>query len=94
MGTAIINVKITIHNEPDQAVKIPAFSAFLEGKDVKKLPMSLGEALSYLEQSDVVRRGMPGEMYRLYHEYKFDEWARFMSTATDWDNDMYMECLP
>ena len=70
------------------------YEAIKEGKDVKKLPMSLGEALSYLEQSEVVRRGMPGEMYRLYHEYKFDEWARFMSTATDWDNDMYMECLP
>ena len=70
------------------------YEAIKEGKDVKKLPMSLGEALSYLEQSDVVRKGMPGEMYRLYHEYKFDEWARFMSTATDWDNDMYMECLP
>ena len=70
------------------------YEAIKEGKDVKKLPMSLGEALSYLEQNEVVRRGMPGEMYRLYHEYKFDEWARFMSTATDWDNDMYMECLP
>jgi len=33
-------------------------------------------------------------MYRLYHEYKSDEWARFMSTVTDWDNDTYMECLP
>ena len=30
----------------------------------------------------------------LYHEYKYDEWARFMSTSTDWDNEMYMECLP
>ncbi|MDG2190821.1 MAG: glutamine synthetase, partial [Paracoccaceae bacterium] len=70
------------------------YEAIKEGKEVKKLPMSLGEALSYLEQSEVVRRGMPGEMYRLYHEYKYDEWARFMSTSTDWDNEMYMECLP
>ena len=70
------------------------YEAIKEGKEVKKLPMSLGEALSYLEQNEVVRRGMPGEMYRLYHEYKYDEWARFMSTSTDWDNEMYMECLP
>ena len=79
---------------PGQAAKKAASKVLPKGKDVKKLPMSLGEALGYLEQSEVVRRGMPGEMYRLYHEYKFDEWARFMSTATDWDNDMYMECLP
>ena len=56
--------------------------------------MSLGEALDYLADSEVVQRGMPGEMYRLYHEYKHDEYARFMSTVTDWDNEMYMECLP
>ena len=37
---------------------------------------------------------MPDEMYRLYHEYKSDEWARFMSTVTDWDKETYMECLP
>ena len=49
---------------------------------------------SALEQDEVVQQGMPGEMYRLYHEYKSDEWERFMSTVTDWDNDTYMECLP
>ncbi|MEO0388248.1 MAG: hypothetical protein AAF281_12080, partial [Pseudomonadota bacterium] len=31
---------------------------------------------------------------RLYDEYKRDEFARFMSTVTEWDNEMYMECLP
>lgn len=56
--------------------------------------MSLGEALQALEADEVVQRGMPGEMYRLYHEYKSDEWARFMSTVTDWDKDTYIECLP
>ena len=56
--------------------------------------MSLGEALEFLKNSDVVRRGMPGEMYRLFDEYKQDEYARFMSTVTDWDKDTYMECLP
>jgi len=70
------------------------YEAIKEGKQVKKLPMSLGEALDHLEGNEVVRRGMPGEMYRLFHEYKHDEYARFMSTVTDWDNETYMECLP
>ena len=56
--------------------------------------MSLGEALEHLEKSEVVQRGLPGEMYRLYHEYKSDEYARFMATVTEWDKDTYMECLP
>ena len=42
----------------------------------------------------MVRRGMPGEMYGLYHEYKYDEWARFMSTVTEWDKERYMEIVP
>ena len=70
------------------------YQAMEEGKQVKKLPMSLGESLEALSKDPVIQRGMPGEMYRLYHEYKSDEWARFMSTVTDWDNDTYMECLP
>jgi glutamine synthetase len=64
------------------------------GKQVKKLPMSLGEALGHLAKDEVVQRGMPGEMYRLYDEYKQDEWARFMSTVTEWDKERYMDCLP
>jgi glutamine synthetase len=56
--------------------------------------MSLGEALEALENDEVVKRGLPGEMCRLYHEYKYDEWARFMSTVTEWDKERYMECLP
>jgi glutamine synthetase len=70
------------------------YEAMEAGKEVKKLPMSLGEALEALENDEVVKRGMPGEMYRLYHEYKYDEWARFMSTVTDWDHDTYIKCLP
>ena len=53
--------------------------------------MSLGEALDILADSEVVRRGLPGEMYRLFDEYKRDEYARFMATVTEWDNDTYME---
>ncbi len=79
------------HGKPEERNIYEAMEA---GKQVKKLPMSLGEALEALEQNEVVQRGMPGEMYRLFHEYKSDEWARFMSTVTDWDNETYMECLP
>ena len=70
------------------------YQAMEEGKEVKKLPMSLGEALDALAADEVVQRGMPGEMYGLFHEYKADEFARFMSTVTEWDNETYMECLP
>ena len=80
--------------DPGKPEERNIYEAMAEGKKVKKLPMSLGEALIHLENDEVVQRGLPGEMFRLYHEYKTDEWARFMSTVTDWDKDTYMECLP
>ncbi len=80
--------------DPGEPEERNIYEAMEAGKQVKKLPMSLGEALEALEQDEVVQRGMPGEMYRLYHEYKSDEWARFMSTVTDWDQETYLHCLP
>ncbi len=70
------------------------YEAIEAGKQVKKLPMSLGAALEALADDEVVQRGLPGEMYRLYHEYKWDEWERFMATVTDWDQETYMDYLP
>ena len=81
-------------SENDAAEEGEEAAAMEEGKEVKKLPMSLGEALDALAADQVIQSGMPGEMYRLFHEYKSDEYARFMSTVTDWDEETYMECLP
>ena len=64
------------------------------GKQVKRLPMTLGAALEALAADDVIKSALPGEMYRLYDEYKRDEWERFLHTTTEWDIDTYLDCLP
>jgi glutamine synthetase len=56
--------------------------------------MTLGDALAALEKDDVIRAALPGEMYRLYDEYKRDEWERFLHTVTEWDTKTYLDCLP
>ena len=65
-----------------------------EGKQVKKLPMSLGEALNRLANDEVIKSSMPEEMYKVFQWYKNDEWERFMHTVTDWDLETYIDCLP
>ena len=80
--------------DPGEPEERNIYEAIKAGKQVKKLPMSLGEALDALAEDKVVQKGLPGEMYRLYHEYKWDEWERFMHTVTEWDQDTYMDCLP
>lgn len=70
------------------------YEAMEAGKQVKKLPMSLGEALIRLEQDEVIKAAMPGDMYRVYAWYKQDEWEKFLATSTDWDVATYLDCLP
>ena len=65
-----------------------------EGKQVRRLPMTLGDSLAALKGDEVIRAAMPGEMYRLYDEYKRDEWERFLHTTTEWDVKTYLDCLP
>lgn len=70
------------------------YEAMDQGKDVKKIPMSLGEALIALDADEVIKSAMPGDMYRVFEHYKRDEWERFMATVTDWDVDEYLDILP
>ena len=70
------------------------YEAQKAGKDVKKLPLSLGEALDRLAEDDVIKSAMPDEMYKVFHWYKNDEWERFLGATTQWDLDTYLDCLP
>jgi len=80
--------------DPGEPEERNIYQAMEAGKQVRKLPMTLGDALAALEKDDVIRSAMPGDMYRLYDEYKRDEWERFLHTATEWDLKMYLDCLP
>ncbi|MFN3612979.1 MAG: glutamine synthetase family protein, partial [Rubrimonas sp.] len=70
------------------------YAAMEAGKQVQKLPMTLGDALKALAADEVVKSALPGEMYRLYHEYKTDEWERFNHDVSDWDVKTYLHALP
>ena len=60
----------------------------------RKLPLNLGDALQKLEEDEVIRSALPGDMYRVFMHYKRDEWERFLATVTDWDMNTYLDCLP
>lgn len=70
------------------------YEAIAGGKEVKKIPMTLGDALAALERDPVIREALPGEMYQVFHHYKTDEWERFCATVTDWDVKEYLDILP
>ena len=76
----------SIPGEPEQRNIYEAIEA---GKQVQKLPMSPGRGARALEQDEVIKAALPGEMYRVFMHYKRDEWERFLATVTDWDISRY-----
>ena len=80
--------------DPGKPEERNIYQAMEQGKQVRKLPMTLGDALTALQNDEVIKSAMPGEMHRLYDEYKRDEWERFLHTSTEWDLKTYLNCLP
>ena len=70
------------------------YQAMAEGKQVKKVPTTLGDALAALDRDPVITDAMPGDMYRVFAHYKRDEWERYCATVTDWDVKEYLDVLP
>ncbi len=70
------------------------YDAIAAGKEVERIPSTLGEALQALEADPVIRQALPGDMYRVFMHYKRDEWERFIGTVTDWDIKEYLDILP
>ena len=80
--------------DPGEPEERNIYEAIKEGKEVVKLPLSLGDALHELEKDEVIRSALPGEMYDVYTHYKRDEWERFLADVTEWDLNTYWDCLP
>ena len=80
--------------DPGEPEERNIYEAMEAGKQVKKLPMSLGDALHALESDEVIKSALPGDMYRVFMHYKRDEWEKFMATVTDWDTETYLDYLP
>jgi len=80
--------------EPGPPEEGNIYEAIEAGKEVSRVPMTLGEALAELERDDVVKSALPGEMYGVFMHYKRDEWERFCATVTEWDMSEYLDVLP
>ena len=81
--------------DPGEPEERNIYEVIKEGKkQVKKLPLSLGDALNALENDEVIKSALPDEMYKVFMHYKRDEWERFNHTVTNWDVETYLDYLP
>jgi Glutamine synthetase len=80
--------------DPGEPEERNIYEAMSQGKEVRKIPMTLGDALEALRADEVVRSALPGEMFTVFEHYKRDEWERFCAAVTDWDVKEYLDVLP
>ncbi len=80
--------------DPGEPENRNIYEAMEAGKEVTKLPMSLGEAIDALKKDETIMEALPDEMGKVFMHYKEDEWAKFMATVTEWDMETYIDCLP
>jgi len=90
----VMNDGIQRKLDPGEPEEGNIYEAIEAGKEVRRVPMTLGEALEALEADEVVKSALPGEMYRVFMHYKRDEWERYCATVTDFDRDEYLDVLP
>jgi glutamine synthetase len=64
------------------------------GEEIDRIPTTLRDALDALQDNEVVKSALPGEMHTIYDWYKRDEWNRFIWQVSDWDVKTYLDCLP
>lgn len=97
MGGALLKAfsdGLTNKIDPGKPEQRNIYEAMEDGKQVKRLPTDLRDALNALEADPVILEAMPGDMQRVFFHLKRDEWDRFVSTVTEWDYDRFLEYLP
>ena len=85
---------ITREVDPGKPEERNIYEAMQAGKDVKKIPMTFGDALDALDADEVIKSALPGDMWRVFRHYKRDEWERYCAQVSDWDVEEYLDVLP
>jgi len=80
--------------DPGKAEERNIYEAMAGGKEVKKIPMTFGDALDALDEDEVVQSALPDEMFKVFRHYKRDEWERYCAEVTEWDVKEYLDVLP
>jgi glutamine synthetase len=85
---------ITRKLDPGKPEERNIYEAMAGGKEVKRIPMTFGDALDALDEDDVIQSALPDEMFKVFRHYKRDEWERYCAEVTEWDVKEYLDVLP
>ena len=66
---------------PGEPEKKNIYDAMKDGKEVDKLPMTLGEAIDRLNSDDIIKSALPEDMLRVFNHYKGKTLCNFAKTV-------------
>jgi len=58
---------------------------------VDELPGSLAEALTELDNDDVLKTALGSNIYEAFTRAKWEEWDAFRTAVSDWEVERYLE---
>ncbi len=61
-----------------------------KGKEIKKLPQNLGEAIDYLKKDELLKEVLGDEFVQIYSGAKSAEWNAYMLQISDWEVNQYL----
>ena len=59
---------------------------------LKRLPLTLLDALRVMDKSSIVRKGLGNELVESYLKLKMHEWQSYMAHLSDWERDQTLDC--
>jgi glutamine synthetase len=62
----------------------------LAGMGVRRLPWTLGEAITAFEESDFVQKVLGAELHATYAQLKREEWQEYNTVVSNWEQDKYL----
>ncbi len=64
-----------------------------EKYNIHHLPESLGHALSFMENSDLLKETLGNHIFESFLHVKRSEWAKYRTQVTPWEIDKYLQIL-
>jgi glutamine synthetase len=79
--------------KPGEPVNVDTYKVSerdLAAQGTRRLPWTLGEAITAFEQSDFVRGVLGDDLHASYAEYKRAEWQEYNTVVSEWEQARYL----
>jgi glutamine synthetase len=65
----------------------------MEKYHIHHLPESLGHALSFMENSDLLKETLGDHIFNNFLHVKRSEWSKYRTQITPWEIEKYLQVL-